>query len=156
MIKYEPIPIFIYMTYAWSVGHMTNINCHMKKYKDILSLVTFGLVWWDMRILVDPLLQLAEGPVMVIVIVTIWWSRGDDDCCYYNGNDMVMVIAVITIWRSRGDDDCCYYNGNDVVMVKSYLEIGVASRHKHLRGLWLVCTIVNINIKLGGLQNVCG
>ena len=37
---------------------------------------------------------------------------------------------------------------------KTYLEIGVASGHKHLRGLWLVCTVMHINIKFGGLQTI--
>ena len=39
------------------------------------------------------------------------------------------------------------------IVLTSYLEIGVASSHKHLCGLWLVCTIMHINIKFGGLQS---
>ena len=39
------------------------------------------------------------------------------------------------------------------IVLTSYLEIGVASGHKHLCGLWLVCTIMHINIKFGGLQS---
>ena len=39
------------------------------------------------------------------------------------------------------------------IVLTSYLEIGVASGHKHLCGLWLVCAIMHINIKFGGLQS---
>ena len=39
------------------------------------------------------------------------------------------------------------------IVLTSYLEIGVASGHKHLCGLWLVCAIMHINIKFGRLQS---